>query len=77
MRAGSKIHVEYEVLKHLMDKIDLSELEEKMVHQYKGDDKYDRLVKRWEDGSGEIGFRNPQGVAKSKSFVNILLYYEK
>jgi len=54
MRAGSKIHVEYEVLKHLMDKIDLSELEEKMVHKYKSDDKYDRLVKRWEDGSGEI-----------------------
>tara|TARA_R110002020_G_scaffold6002_7_gene25122 strand:- start:3285 stop:3515 length:231 start_codon:yes stop_codon:yes gene_type:complete len=30
MRAASKIHVEYEVLKHLMDRIDLTELEEKM-----------------------------------------------
>jgi len=30
MRASSKVHVEYEVLKYLMDKIDLTELEEKM-----------------------------------------------
>tara|TARA_Y100000401_G_C8172881_1_gene150058 strand:+ start:299 stop:544 length:246 start_codon:yes stop_codon:yes gene_type:complete len=30
MRASSKIHVEYEVLKYIMDRIDLTELEEKM-----------------------------------------------
>ena len=29
-RAVSKIHVEYEVLKYLMDRIDLEELEERM-----------------------------------------------
>ena len=36
MRASSKIHVEYEVLKYLMDKIDLTELEDKMCPS--GDD---------------------------------------
>ena len=30
MRAASKIHVEYEVLKHIMDRIDLTEVEERM-----------------------------------------------
>ena len=40
MRASSKVHVEYEVLKHLMDKIDLSDLEEKMVLRHKGDKYY-------------------------------------
>ena len=30
MRASSKIHVEYEVLKYIMDRIDLSEIEERM-----------------------------------------------
>ena len=36
-RAASKIHVEYEVLKYLMNNIDLTELEEKMLLQYEAD----------------------------------------
>ena len=54
MRACSKVHVEYEVLKHLMDKIDLSELEEKMVLQHKGDKYYVDLEKRWQNGVNEV-----------------------
>ena len=54
MRASSKVHVEYEVFKHLMDKIDLSDLEEKMVLQHKGDQYYHKLEKRWEDGVNEV-----------------------
>ena len=54
MRACSKVHVEYEVFKHLMDKIDLSDLEEKMVLQHKGDQYYSKLEKRWEDGVNEV-----------------------
>lgn len=54
MRAASKIHVEYEVLKYLMDKIDLTELEDKMLLQYKDDDYYESLEKRWKDGTGEV-----------------------
>jgi len=54
MRAASKVHVEYEVLKYLMDKIDLTELEDKMLLQYKDDDYYESLEKRWRDGTGEV-----------------------
>lgn len=54
MRACSKVHVEYEVLKHLMDKIDLSDLEEKMVLQHKGDKYYVDLEKRWQNGVNEV-----------------------
>ena len=45
-RAVSKIHVEYEVLKYLMDKIDLTELEERMCPA--GDDV---AAKRFSDGA--------------------------
>ena len=54
MRASSKVHVEYEVLKHLMDKIDLSDLEEKMVLRHKGDKYYGELEKRWQNGVNEV-----------------------
>lgn len=54
MRASSKVHVEYEVLKYIMDKIDLTELEEKMVLQHKGDQYYTELEKRWKNGVIEI-----------------------
>lgn len=56
-RAASKIHVEYEVLKYLMDKIDLTELEEKMLLQYEGDEYYETLEKRWKDGTAEVARR--------------------
>lgn len=45
-RAVSKIHVEYEVLKYLMDSIDMSELEEDMVPD--GDEV---AAKRFADGA--------------------------
>ena len=49
MRASSKIHVEYEVLKYLMDKIDLTELEDKMCPS--GDDV---ASKRFADGADSV-----------------------
>tara|TARA_R100001509_G_scaffold67007_3_gene37234 strand:+ start:3582 stop:3812 length:231 start_codon:yes stop_codon:yes gene_type:complete len=49
MRAASKIHVEYEVLKYIMDKIDLTELEEKMCPS--GDDV---ASKRFTDGADSV-----------------------
>ena len=54
MRASSKVHVEYEVLKYIMDKIDLTELEERMLSQYKDDPYYETLEKRWKDGTDEV-----------------------
>ena len=54
MRASSKIHVEYEVLKYIMDRTDLTELEERMVLQHKGDQYYSELEKRWKNGVNEI-----------------------
>ena len=54
MRASSKVHVEYEVLKYIMDKIDLTELEERMLSQYKNDTYYETLEKRWKDGTDEV-----------------------
>ena len=48
------MHVEYEVLKYIMEKIDLTELEEKMVLQHKGDQYYSELEKRWKNGVNEI-----------------------
>ena len=49
MRASSKIHVEYEVLKYLMDKKDLTELEDKMCPS--GDDV---ASKRFADGADSV-----------------------
>ena len=49
MRASSKIHVEYEVLKYLMDKIALTELEDKMCPS--GDDV---ASKRFADGADSV-----------------------
>ena len=49
MRASSKIHVEYEVLKYIMDRIDLTELEEKMCPS--GDKVAD---KRFKDGTDTV-----------------------
>ena len=54
MRATSKVHVEYEVLRHLLTRIDLSELEDKMVNDFKDYKKYETLVKRFSDGSDSI-----------------------
>lgn len=47
MRAKSKVHVEYEILQHLLDDIDLQDLEQQMV-----DDKHSK--KRFEDGAKEV-----------------------
>lgn len=49
MRAASKIHVEYEVLKYLMDKIDLTELEGKMCPSGDG-----VASKRFADGADSV-----------------------
>tara|TARA_R100000908_G_scaffold57559_1_gene33440 strand:- start:193 stop:423 length:231 start_codon:yes stop_codon:yes gene_type:complete len=49
MRAASKIHVEYEVLKYLMDKIDLTELEDKMCPSSD-----DVASKRFADGADSV-----------------------
>ena len=49
MRASSKINVEYEVLKYIMDKIDLTELEEKMCPS--GDKVAE---KRFKDGADTV-----------------------
>mgnify|MGYP001352179331 CR=1 FL=1 len=49
MRASSKSHVEYEVLKYLMDRIDLTELEEKMCPS--GDK---TAEKRFVDGADSV-----------------------
>ena len=54
MRATSKVHVEYEVLRHLLTRIDLSELEDKMVNDFKNDKNYETLAKRFADGSDSI-----------------------
>jgi len=49
MRASSKIHVEYEVLKYIMDRIDLSEIEERMCPS--GDSVAE---KRFKDGADSV-----------------------
>lgn len=47
MRAKSVVHVEYEILIHLLDEIDLQDLEEHMVK-----DKVSR--KRFDDGAKKV-----------------------
>ena len=49
MRASTKIHVEYEVLKYIMDRIDLSEIEERMCPS--GDNVAE---KRFKDGADSV-----------------------
>lgn len=47
MRAKSVVQVEYEILQHLLDDIDLQDLEQQLV-----DDKHSK--KRFEDGAKEV-----------------------
>ena len=49
MRAASKIHVEYEVLKYIMDRIDLTDLEDRMCPS--GDNV---ATKRFADGADSV-----------------------
>ena len=68
MRASSKIHVEYEVLKYIMDRIDLTELEEKMCPS--GDKVAD---KRFKDGTDTVSNLVNNRVATAVSPVLIAL----
>ena len=42
MRAGSTTHVEYEIFKHIIDKVDLSEIYEVMVLDEVSKDGFDK-----------------------------------
>tara|TARA_B110001452_G_C14830712_1_gene290060 strand:- start:202 stop:420 length:219 start_codon:yes stop_codon:yes gene_type:complete len=42
MRAGSTTHVEYEIFKHIIDKVDLSEIYEVMVLDEVSKDRFDK-----------------------------------
>jgi len=52
MRAASKAHAEYEVLRYILNNIDLSDLEERMCP--KDDAKLELLTKRFNDGANAI-----------------------
>ena len=52
MRASSKAHVEYEVLRYIINKIDFTELEDRMCP--KNDKKLELLTKRFNSGANSI-----------------------